>query len=299
MFKRFLGVKLSIAAMLFVAWLSSCQRINQSSESKDFEDAKEFLYVQHATWVAVQIAEHINSTGSTLGLNTFMMDSLSKQLKSTYFIKDSSYLDNNGIEYELYFNPQNASIYNPYQHFTSYKFDGKLKVIIDQNYREIGSKSEIIIEESNPFMIDYPSFGMVKIFGTIEMERTAVSTINIKYKDFKVVFDSDKFNWDADIEYSWLSGAETDGLWNDQIQFKGNGYLAEQDDSNDKAEFSIVNVLTKSFEPGCSDYFQFGSLSLKTHDDEFLIDFDPFKNGSCSSLVRISNRKGELEFVGP
>lgn len=299
MLKRFLGVRFAIATVIFFAGFSSCQRINDSSEVEDFEEAKEFLYAQHATWVAVQIAEHINSTGSTLGLNTFMMDSLTKQLKSTYLINDSSYLDNTGIEYELYFNPQNASNYNPYEHFTAYKFDGKLKVVVDQNYREIGSKSEIIIDENNPFIIDYPSFGMVKIFGTIEMERTAVSTVKLKYKDFKVIFDSDTYDWSADLEYSWLLGAETDGLWNDQIQFTGNGKLVEKDDSNDQAEFTIVNVLTKSFEPGCSDYFQFGSLSLSTKDDDFLIDFDPFKNGSCSSLVRISNRKGELEFVGP
>ncbi len=299
MLKRFLRVRFAFAAVLFFAGFSSCQRINDSSEAEDFEEAKEFLYAQHATWVAVQIAEHINSTGSTLGLNTFMMDSLTKQLKSTYLINDSSYLDNNGIEYELYFNPQNASNYNPYEHFTTYKFDGKLKVVVDQNYREIGSKSEIIIDENNPFIIDYPLFGLVKIFGTIEMERTAVSTVKLKYKDFKVIFDSDTYDWSADVEYSWLLGAETDGLWNDQIQFTGNGKLLEVDDSNDQAEFTIVNVLTKSFEPGCSDYFQFGSLSLSTKDDDFLIDFDPFKNGSCSSLVRISNRKGELEFVGP
>lgn len=296
---RFLRVRFAFAAVLFVAGFSSCQRINDSSEAEDFEEAKEFLYAQHATWVAVQIAEHINSTGSTLGLNTLMMDSLTKQLKSTYLINDSSYLDNTGIEYELYFNPHNASNYNPYEHFTAYKFDGKLKVVVDQNYREIGSKSEIIIDENNPFIIDYPSFGMVKIFGIIEMERTAVSKVKLKYKDFKVIFDSDTYDWSADIEYSWLLGAETDGLWNDQIQFTGYGKLVEKDDSNDQSEFTIVNVLTKSFEPGCSDYFQFGRLSLSTKEDDFLIDFDPFKNGSCSSLVRISNRKGELEFVGP
>jgi hypothetical protein len=279
--------------------MTSCERINHSLEEEDFKEAKEFLYFQHATWVAVQIAEHINSTGSTLGLNTTMMDSLTKQLKSTYTLIDSSYLDNNGIEYELDFNPQNGNIYNPYEHFTSYKFDGKLSVKVDQNYREIGSKSEVYIDENQPFIIDYPSFGEVKIYGTIQIERTAASTIKLDYKNFKVVFDSDVFDWKSEVEYTWLVGSETDGLWNDQIRFIGDGNYSEKDEVDEKTEFAIVNALTKSYEPGCSDYFQLGSLSLKTHENNFLIDFDPFKNGSCSSLVRISNQKGELEFVGP
>lgn len=292
-------LKLALATLICVVGLFSCQRINHSNEAEDFEDAKEFLYFQHASWIAVQFAEHINATGSTLGLNVKMMDSLSKQLKSTYLIIDSSYLDNNGIEYELAFNKQNSGNYSPYENFTPYQFEGKLNITVDQNYREINSKSEINISESNPLIVEYPNFGRVKVYGTIELERISVSSIRVKYKDFKIVSEDDSYHWDADLEYSWLKGLDTDGLWNDQIQFKGNGKLVELGEKEDQSEFQILSPLTKSFEPGCSDYFQMGSLLLSTKEDKFNIDFDPFKNGSCSSLVRITNEKGELEFTGP
>ena len=299
MLTRKLRMGLRIGVMVFLAVFSSCERINDSAHKEDFEDAKSFLYFQHAAWVSIQMAEHINSTGSTLGINFKSLDTLSKQLNAEFNIFDSTYLDNNGIQYELSFTENTHQNYNPYLHFTRYHFDGKLNVEVNQNYREIGSKSTLTITESSPLKIDYPGFGKVEIYGKIELERTGPNLIKVDYKDFKIRFDSEIYDWDADLEYSWLKGAETDGIWNDQIKITGKGEYVEKDESDGYSEFNILNHLTKSFEPGCSDYIQTGIVTLKTEHGEYVLDFDPFKNASCGSLVRINRKNEEFEFQGP
>lgn len=276
----------AFALLIIVLSFVACERIFDKPETRLNlpRGVVASLNAVSATW---EIIDQIQSRNEYLNYSRILADSLENELNIIINILDSSYIDGDGIEIKITFNNSSSL------------FDRKLRsgvilISTDFNYREVGSKSNVQIQDD--FEITSVNGNKMKIHGSLQLERTIsglkISSSNIEVEDNK--FES---YLDLNLFCSWVKGESNPGLMGDQITFSGNVKL-DIDDSKD----AVINIdvpLQKTIEYGCSDFFQSGQFTFKSDDDQFLIDYDEFDNQACNDIVKVIRGGKEFEISIP
>lgn len=274
------------ALLTIVLLLGACERIFDKPETKlnTPRGVVASLNSVSATW---EILDHIQSRNEYLNYSKILADSLEEELNIDIEILDSSYIDGDGIELKVIFNN------------TSNAFDRKLRngvVIIytDYNYREVGSSSNIEIQDG--FEITSVNGNKMKIHGSIQSERT-INGLEISSSELEVEDDKFESYLHLNLFCSWEKGESTPGLLGDQIKFGGN--IEFDVDDSENALLNIDVPLQKNIEYGCSDFFHSGQFTFKSDEDQFLIDYDEFDNQACNNIVKVIRGGKEFEISIP
>ncbi len=293
--KKLLKFKsLALALVLFLGFwgLQSCENIYVQPE-EDIDDAVDFAQSTGLLLSALEPIEHINSTYSFADFNRKNFDSLEQLLGCKLILIDSSTQDGDGMEYEIEYNGNMSKMDRKIR-------SGKIEVSINYSHREIGSVTEIKIDDKSPLSISNSTSFIGVVAGEFELQRNVGDRVDAVIK--KMEFNLEDPIEDLDEEmtgsfaYSWISGESSQGLLYDQVKFVGQGTV-EIDDNY--YNFEITLPLEKSYELGCSDYILKGIVELKREKEQFKIDFDPFNNNACNDIIKIYKNGKEFEVRVP
>ncbi len=283
---------IAIAMVIGFGGLHSCENIYEVPK-EDIEDAEEFAQSLGLVLSALEPIEHINSTYSFSDFNRKNFDSIEKILGCELVLIDSSTQDGNGMEYEVLYNGQTNKMDRKLR-------SGKISVKINYSHREVGSVTQISIDDQTPIKISTANKFIGELHGEFEFQRNVGDKVDlvIKSMNFNIDDEDDALDekMNATLTYSWLVGESTQGLVFDQLKFSGKGSV-ELDEK--EFNFNINLPLEKLYEFGCSDYILKGIVELKKDENQFKIDFDPFNNNACNDIVKIYKNGKEFEVRVP
>ncbi len=240
-----------------------------------------------------EIVEHINSTKSSQGLVGIYLDSIEKQVNCKIIIIDSITSDGDGYAYRIQF-PEYKKNFNQ----SALNYDGKARfgsvlVEVSQNYRELNTTTTISIGDTNAFYIGSVNNPIKKFTGKINLYRSFQAVLSMTFNQVKMVTDVDSMVFSGQLAIQWSSGESSDGLFNDVINYNGDGTFSYNNLPNTSWKTSLA--LVKNIENGCSANIVKGILQIDNNNLRYRIDFDPFNNMSCDNIAKIYSAGKEYE----
>jgi hypothetical protein len=278
-----LSVLVSLSMLLLLS-MSSCERINHNSDTRE-ETAADFAMVMTEIGSIIEYAEE--SCDQTNGKGTplyFKLQNFNKDTRIT--VLDSTFYDGDPVEFTIDFGPAAAPL-QPSQKCLDGRFrGGVIKVVLESHYIENTAKSHILIEKGSPFVFGTESkvFTIDHLEMDVDRQMRELLSFSIKHLEM----DDNHLELEGKLTTEKLSGLSTPGVFGDHYQLQGDGHL-EIDDED--FQWNIGSPLIKKLEPGCGMIPVKGLLNLtieKTNRD-IVMDFDPFNNESCDRILRITN----------
>lgn len=278
-----LSVLVSLSMLLLLS-MSSCERINHNSDTRE-ETAADFAMVMTEIGSIIEYAEE--SCDQTNGKGTplyFKLQNFNKDTRIT--VLDSTFYDGDPVEFTIDFGPAAAPL-QPSQKCLDGRFrGGVIKVVLESHYIENTAKSHILIEKGSSFVFGTESkvFTIDHLEMDVDRQMRELLSFNIKHLEM----DENHLELEGKLTAEKLSGLSTPGVFGDHYQLQGDGHL-EIDDED--FQWNIGSPLIKKLEPGCGMIPVKGLLNLtieKTNRD-IVMDFDPFNNESCDRILRITN----------
>lgn len=262
--------------VVFALLMAGCEKIYE--EPKDsVKEGIEAIDQLNSSVSILPVIEHINSRFSQEGMDILVKQKLEKELNAKIIWIDSVFGNNEEVALKIELMGNNRIFPNDYI--------GEMEITVKRNYLELGSEVSVQISNTNPLIIDYEKNESYSLRGSIEIQRTLINTIEVDLQGLSIVSDSDVYKWEGLLTYNWVSGENIPGVINDIIDLSGDGTLKEENE----IEFSwdITTPLTWNIEPYCTRYFTSGILLIKD-DERYNINFDPFENGACNDIVKIT-----------
>lgn len=262
--------------VVFALLMAGCEKIYE--EPKDsVKEGIEAIDQLNSSVSILPVIEHINSRFSQEGMDILVKQKLEKELNAEIIWIDSVFGNNEEVALKIELMGNNRIFPNDYI--------GEMEITVKRNYLELGSEVSVQISNTNPLIIDYEKNESYSLRGSIEIQRTLINTIEVDLQGLSIVSDSDVYKWEGLLTYNWVSGENIPGVINDIIDLSGDGTLKEENE----IEFSwdITTPLTWNIEPYCTRYFTSGILLIKD-DERYNINFDPFENGACNDIVKIT-----------
>lgn len=262
--------------VVFALLMAGCEKIYE--EPKDsVKEGIEAIDQLNSSVSILPVIEHINSRFSQEGMDILVKQKLEKELNAEIIWIDSVFGNNEEVALKIELMGNNRIFPNDYT--------GEMEITVKRNYLELGSEVSVQISNTNPLIIDYEKNESYSLSGSIEIQRTLINTIEVDLHGLSIVSDSDVYKWEGLLTYNWVSGENIPGVINDIIDLSGDGTLKEENE----IEFSwdITTPLTWNIEPYCTRYFTSGILLIKD-DERYNINFDPFENGACNDIVKIT-----------
>ena len=262
--------------VVFALLMAGCEKIYE--EPKDsVKEGIEAIDQLNSSVSLLPVIEHINSRFSQEGMDILVKQKLEKELNAEIIWIDSVFGNNEEVALKIEMMGNNRIFPNDYI--------GEMEITVKRNYLELGSEVSVQISNTNPLIIDYEKNESYSLRGSIEIQRTLINTIEVDLQGLSIVSDSDVYKWEGLLTYNWVSGENIPGVINDIIDLSGDGTLKEENE----IEFSwdITTPLTWNIEPYCTRYFTSGILLIKD-DERYNINFDPFENGACNDIVKIT-----------
>lgn len=278
-----LSVLVSLSMLLLLS-MSSCERINHNSDTRE-ETAADFAMVMTEIGSIIEYAEE--SCDQTNGKGTplyFKLQNFNKDTRIT--VLDSTFYDGDPVEFTIDFGPAAAPL-QPSQKCLDGRFrGGVIKVVLESHYIENTAKSHILIEKGSSFVFGTESkvFTIDHLEMDVDRQMRELLSFSIKHLEM----DDNHLELEGKLTTEKLSGLSTPGVFGDHYQLQGDGHL-EIDDED--FQWNIGSPLIKKLEPGCGMIPVKGLLNLtieKTNRD-IVMDFDPFNNESCDRILRITN----------
>jgi hypothetical protein len=240
-----------------------------------------------------EIIEHINSTKSSQGIKRVNLDSLEKQTNCKITIIDSITTDGDGYAYRIKFADYQKNFDQSALNYDGKARFGSVLVEISQNYREINTTSTISIGDTNAFYSGTLNNPIKKFTGKINLNRSSLGVLSMSFNQVKMVSETDSIILNGKFDVQWSSGDNTDGLFNDVINYNGDGTFSYNNLPNSTWKSSLA--LVKNIENGCSANIVKGILQIDNNDLRYRIDFDPFNNMSCDNIAKIYSAGKEYE----
>jgi hypothetical protein len=240
-----------------------------------------------------EIVEHINSTKSSQGLVRTYLDTIENQANCKIIIIDSITSDGDGYAYRIQF-PEYKKDFNQ----SALNYDGKARfgsvlVEVSQNYRELNTTATISIGDSNAFYIGSLNNPIKKFTGKINLYRSFQGVLSMSFNQVKMVTDVDSMVFSGQLAIQWSSGESSEGLFNDVINYNGDGTFSYNNLPITSWKTSLA--LVKNIENGCSGNIVKGILQIDNNNLRYRIDFDPFNNMSCDNIAKIYSAGKEYE----
>jgi hypothetical protein len=286
--KYILSAILIAAVSVFVGCtkIYEVQNEDLNSQIKFNNNINDFLSIY-------EIVEHINSTKSSFGIKRTNLDSIEKQANCKINIIDSITSDGDGYTYRIQF-PDYKKDFNQ----SALNYDGKARfgsVLVDvsQNYRELNTTATISIGDTNAFYIGSLNNPIKKFTGKINLNRSSIGVLSMSFNQVKMVNDIDSMVFSGQLAIQWSSGESTEGLFNDVINYNGDGTFSHNNLPN--TFWKTSSALVKNIENGCSANIVKGILQIDNNDLRYRIDFDPFNNMSCDNIAKIYSAGKEYE----
>ena len=262
--------------VVFSLLIAGCEKIYE--EPKDsVKEGIEAIHQLNSSISIVPVIEHINSRFAQEGMDLLIKQKLETELNAEILWIDSVFGNNEEVFLKVKLMGDNRIFRNDYM--------GEMEISVKRNYLELGSEVLVKISNSNPLVIHNEKNESFSLRGNIEIQRTLTNTIEVDLRGLSIVTDSDAYHWEGSLTYKWVSGENIPGVINDIVHVSGNGVLKDEND----IEFSwdITTPLSWNLEPACTRYFTSGVLLVKD-DDRYHINFDPFENGACNDIVKIT-----------
>jgi len=275
----------TILGLLGVLNLTSCSKILDEVEPEDIQLPTSTAKNIKDLISYFEVVELINSTHSSNGINRVNFDSLERKINCKLEIIDSLISDGDGYQYKVIF-PKKNSI-NP----SNINYDGQSRfgsfvVDLNFNYRELNAKSLITIDSSNQCFIGKSDGELTQIWGSVKFERFVTNKVNFTFNKVYFLRKNVQYQLTGSFDINWLVGETTDGIENDNIAFSGSGtgiYM------NEVFRWKTNLAVEKNYEFGCEANLVKGILQIEpiSNDKVFKVDFDPFNNKSCDSIIKI------------
>lgn len=278
-----LSVLVSLSMLLLLS-MSSCERINHNSDTRE-ETAADFAMVMTEIGSIIEYAEE--SCDQTNGKGTplyFKLQNFNKDTRIT--VLDSTFYDGDPVEFTIDFGSTAAPL-QPSQKCLDGRFrGGVIKVVLESHYIENTAKSHILIEKGSSFVFGTESkvFTIDHLEMDVDRQMRELLSFNIKHLEM----DDNHLELEGKLTAEKLSGLSTPGVFGDHYQLQGDGKVEMNDED---FQWNIGSPLIKKLEPGCGMIPVKGLLNLtieKTNRD-IVMDFDPFNNESCDRILRITN----------
>lgn len=226
----------------------------------------------------ITINEHVNNHLALNGYTYTEVQELNRQLNADIQFVDSTFVNDDKIQYNI--DLKGSSEVFPFSGV------GKMQVFVFKNYLEIGSSVTVRILDSEPFIFSIDEVDNVELRGELSIERNASNSLEVGLDNLTLSDEGDTHKLAGTLTYDWLEGKTTPGLINDLLYFKGSGSLSEE--SELEYSWDITSPLVKNMEFACSEYFTKGIMILEDDEDLYTVDFDPFDNGACNNIIKIS-----------
>lgn len=285
--KKLYLLVLAFFAIGAVFYVSGCSKINESVANENIQIPTIASKNIKGLISYLEVVELINSTKSSLGIRRSTFDSLEKTINCKLIILDSLTSDGNGFKYKVIFPNKGESLNSNNKNYDgNYRF-GTFLVDLNFNYREINAISTIKIDSSSECFIANSKGEYIQIIGNFKFERIITNKINISITNGKLIT---KFNnpliFSGDFAVSWTDGESTDGVLNDVMVYNGSGIGKYADES---FKWNTSLPLEKNLEFGCASNIVKGVLQIEMVVSKkiFRVDFDPFNNKSCDSIIKI------------
>ena len=274
-------------AITSVFFINGCSKLNETVASENIQLPTEVSRNLKNLLSYLEVVEMINSTKSSIGLKRENFDSLEQLIKFKLLILDSLTTDGDGFQYQVVF-PVKTEKFNPLMknYDNNYRF-GSFIVNLNFNYREINAISTIKIDSGSGCYIGNSNGELMGIIGDFNFERVNTNKIKLSLNNCSCIA-KDKFpmKFDGQFLVTLIEGENTDGIVNDLMGYNGYGtgqYL------NESFNFNTSLPLEKNQEFGCASNIIKGVLQIQSlaSNKVFQVDFDPFDNKSCDSIVKI------------
>ncbi len=254
--------------VIFSLLIAGCEKIYEEPKDSVIEGIEAIDQLNSSISI-LPVIEHINSRFSQEGMDILVKQKLETELNAEILWIDSVFGNNEEVALNIELMGNNRIFPNDYT--------GEMEITVKRNYLELGSEVSVQISNTNPLTIDDDKDESYALRGSIEIQRTLTNTIEVDLQGLSIVSESDS--------YEWVSGENIPGVINDIINVSGDGTLKDEN----KIEFSwdITTPLTWNIEPYCTRYFTSGVLLVKD-DERYNINFDPFENGACNDIVKIT-----------
>lgn len=276
------GVLLVFAGM---SSIESCENIHENSND-DIENHQDYLVFQNRMFSVYELIEEIADQTTAQGLpERWKSPLLPKGLK---FIKqDSTYLDGDGVEFEVDFGDWEANVLSPPPADGIFKA-GILKIKIDKFYQEIGSKMKVEFGGSSDFKMGIVNFPF-SWDGELNFNRTDANLVNISSTGISMLDGSVDRKASFNLDFLKIDGFGTPGIFEDT--YKVDGSFNAMMNNDEHIEVQINTSLMKRVEWGCSSSPLKGILFIKGDKDGtqngVTVDYDPFNNEACDDWVRL------------
>ena len=240
-----------------------------------------------------ELVEHINSTKSSQGIKRTNLDSIEKQVNCKIFMIDSLTSDGDGYTYRIQFQTYKKDFNQSALNYDGKARFGSVMVDISQNYREINTTATISIGDTNAFYIGTLNNPIKKFSGKINLTRSSLGVLSMSFNQVKMSTETDSMRFSGQFAIQWSSGENTEGLFNDAINYNGDGTFSFNNLPNSTWKTSLA--LVKNIENGCSGNVVKGILQIDNNNLRYRIDFDPFNNMSCDNIAKIYSAGKEYE----
>lgn len=285
--KQFYILALACFAFATVFYVSGCSKINESVANENIQMPTLASQNLKSIFSYIEVVEFVNSTKSSYGIKRSAFDTLEKLINCKLIILDSLTSDGNGFKYKIEF-PKKQESPSPQMinYDGNYRF-GSFIVDLNFNYRELNSISTIKLDSTSDCFILNAGGEMTQIIGEFKFERNITNKINLSIVNGKFIRQKNSpMLLSGNILISWSEGESTDGILNDIMVFSGSGtgnYLSEP------FKWNTSLPLEKNYENGCISNIVKGVLQIESLKSKniFRIDFDPFNNKSCDSIIKI------------
>ncbi len=234
----------------------------------------------------VEVIEFINSTKSSAGLSRTNFDSLERLINCKLEIIDSLISDGDGYRYKVVFPSINQKIMTSMKNYDGRVRLGSFFVDLNFNYKELNAKSEIVLDSSSHCFIGEIGGTFTQIFGAVKFERLVTNKVILSFDKLHFLSNNIDNQLSGTLITSWVAGENTDGILNDNMFYFGNGTGFYQ---NEPYNWKTNLAIEKNMEFGCCANLIKGIIQIEpvNSDKLFKIDFDPFNNKSCDSIVKI------------
>lgn len=233
-----------------------------------------------------EVVEFINSTKSSVGINRINFDSIERLINCKLEIIDSLTSDGDGYRYKVIFPSITQNISSSMKNYDGRVRLGSFFVDLNFNYKEINAKSEIVIDSSNHCFIGDIDGAFTQIFGKVKFERLVTNKVVLSFDKLHLISNNQDNQLNGTLITSWVIGENTDGILNDNMFYFGNGTGFYQ---NEPYNWKTNLAIEKNMEFGCCANLVKGIIQIEplNSDKVFKVDFDPFNNKSCDSIVKI------------
>lgn len=286
--------KYILAAILIaiVSVFAGCSKIHEV-QNEDLNSQISFNNNINDFLSIYEIVEHINSTKSSQGIKRTNLDSIEKQVNCKITIIDSITSDGDGYAYLIKFQEYTKDFNQSALNYDGKARFGSVLVEFSQNYRELNTSATISIGDTNAFYIGSLNNPIKKFTGKINLNRASLGVLSMSFNQVKMVTDVDSMVFSGQLAIQWSSGESTEGLFNDVINYNGDGTFSYNNLPNTSWKTSLA--LVKNIENGCSANIVKGILQIDNNNLRYRIDFDPFNNMSCDNIAKIYSAGKEYE----